>query len=60
MKTYLYIAVLAIFLLGSCSSSLYMSGEYDDLYYTPAPREVYVQDVGVPDQAYESISEIED
>ena len=60
MKTYLYIAVLAIFLLSSCSSSLYMSGEYDDLYYTPAPREIYVQDAGVPDQAYESISAIED
>ena len=60
MKTYLYIAVLALFLLSSCSSSLYVSGEYDDLYYTPAPQEVYVAESTVPEQAYSSISEIED
>src|SRR6056297_3251205 len=59
MKTYLYIAVLTLFLLSSCSSSLYMSGEYDDLYYTPDQSEIYVQNDMVPEQAYQSISEIE-
>lgn len=59
MKTYFYIAVLTVFLLSSCSSSVYMSGEYDDLYYTPAPSEIYVQEDVVPEQAYQSISEIE-
>ncbi len=60
MKTYIYIAILAIFLLSSCSSSLSVSGEYDDLYYTPAPSDIYVQEAGVPVQAYESVTEIED
>mgnify|MGYP003574584171 CR=1 FL=1 len=36
-----------------------MSGEYDDLYFTPGAQEVYVQPSAVPDNAYSSITEIE-
>ena len=59
MKTYLYIIVLALFLLSSCSSSLYTSGEYDDLYFTPSDRVVYVQDNQGVNQQYASLDELE-
>lgn len=42
MRTYIYIIVFALFILSSCSSSMYMSGEYDDLYFVPSDRAVYV------------------
>ena len=59
MKTYLYILLLTIFILSSCSSSIYMSGEYDDLYYTPSASQVYVQEYSANQDAYQSIAEIE-
>ena len=38
MKALTYISGLAILVLSSCSSGLYMSREYDDLYYTSSDR----------------------
>ena len=60
MKNYLYILVLALFILSSCSSSYYVSGEYDDLYYTPSDRQLVLQANDVPENNYASIYEIED
>jgi hypothetical protein len=40
MKTLSQILVLALFTLGSCTSSLYTGGEYDDLYYQPSDQQV--------------------
>ncbi|HUS87032.1 MAG TPA: hypothetical protein VMW76_07325 [Bacteroidales bacterium] len=59
MKTYLYILLLTIFILSACSSSIYMSGEYDDLYYTPSDKQMYVQEYPANQDAYQSITEIE-
>jgi len=42
MKVSNYISVLALLVLGSCSSSLYTGVEYDDLYYLPSDRPVTV------------------
>lgn len=38
MKALTYISGLALLVLSSCSSGLYMSSEYDDLYYTSSDR----------------------
>jgi hypothetical protein len=40
MKALSYILVLLLFVLGSCTSSLYTGGEYDDLYYTASDKPV--------------------
>lgn len=39
MKAFTYISGLALLVLSSCSSGLYTSREYDDLYYTSSDRE---------------------
>ena len=38
MKALIYISLLALLTLGSCTSSLYTGGEYDDLYYTSSDK----------------------
>ena len=40
MKALSYISILALLVLGSCSSRLYTGVEYDDLYYLPSDRPV--------------------
>lgn len=58
MRTYIYIVVIALFILSSCSSGLYVSGEYDDLYFVPSDRAVYT-DVQVNPGVYASGDELE-
>ena len=40
MKVFTNIAVIALLVLGSCTSRLYTGGEYDDLYYLPTDQTV--------------------
>ena len=40
MKVSNYITILALLVLGSCTSSLYTGVEYDDLYYLPSDQPV--------------------
>jgi hypothetical protein len=40
MKALNYISVLALLVLGSCTSSLYTGVEYDDLYFLPSDQPV--------------------
>lgn len=58
MKTRLSIAIIlpAALVLASCSSSLYTSAEYDDLYYTPADAQ-RAQEVAVQQEQYYAANE---
>ncbi|HOX74021.1 MAG TPA: hypothetical protein PLB27_04855, partial [Bacteroidales bacterium] len=42
MKVFTNIAIISLLVLGSCTSRLYTSGEYDDLYYQPSDQTVTV------------------
>jgi len=53
MKAVKYISLLAILVLGSCSSGLYTGFEYDDLYYLPSDKQVAVVQPSVSRQMTE-------
>ena len=50
MKALLYIMVLITAILSSCASSLYVGGEYDDLYYSPSDKPVVAVQKTIPEQ----------
>ena len=50
MKALYYIMVLITAVLSSCASSLYVGGEYDDLYYSPSDKPVVAVQKSVPEQ----------
>jgi hypothetical protein len=50
MKALFYILILATAVLSSCSSGLYVGGEYDDLYYSPSDKPVLSNQRTVPEQ----------
>ena len=50
MKALFYIMVLITAILSSCAPSLYVGGEYDDLYYSPSDKPVVAVQKSVPEQ----------
>ena len=54
MKALNYILVIATAILSSCASSLYVGGEYDDLYFSPADQKAQASEQkSVPQQIAE-------
>ena len=50
MKALLYILVLVLLTMGSCTSSLYTGAEYDDLYYLASDKPVVTAKLPVNEQ----------
>jgi len=55
MKAFTYISLIATAILSSCASSLYVGGEYDDLYYSPSEQKAQASvQKSVPEQIAEN------